>query len=223
MKKTLYVSDLDGTLLNTLDDLHSAVNYTMSALNCPLRKKEEVRSFVGDGIIKLIERALPEEKKSDMGIAYEIFISFYSKHTTEKTRPYPGMVPLLERLKEKGFCLAVVTNKAESVAKQLCEKFFPSIFSAIIGAREGLQKKPSPDGTYEALKILKSTKAESVYVGDSDVDYRTAQNAGLDCVLVTWGFREKSQLQTFNPIAFAENADELEKIFIKDIKYGNKL
>ena len=208
------IFDLDGTLLNTLDDLHAAVNHTMSALNHPLRTKDEVRSFVGDGIKELIKRSLPEGNTSDMVPAYDIFCRYYSEHNAQKTLPYAGMVPLVQRLRQSGVQTAVVTNKTDFAANALCDKFFPDCFHTVIGARDNLAKKPSPDGVHQALTQMNVQRAHAVYVGDSDVDFQTAKNAGLDCILVSWGFRDKALLEKLQPLAVADDAKSLQNLLL---------
>lgn len=209
------IFDLDGTLLNTLEDLKSAVNHTMSALNCPLRTLNEVKSFVGDGIQKLLERSLPEGKKSDVGRAYFIFCEYYVAHNSEKTTPYAGMVSLVSCLKEKGVKLSVVTNKADFAAKALCQKFFGDAFTAVIGARDNLPRKPQPNGVNEALALMGVAAQRALYIGDSEVDFETARAAGIDCVLVGWGFRDKSLLTALKPFAVVDEVGKLEKIILK--------
>lgn len=208
------IFDLDGTLLNTLEDLHGAVNHTMSALNCPLRALQEVKSFVGNGIKKLIERSLPVDRKSDVGTAYEIFCEYYAEHNAEKTVPYAGMVGLIERLKQKGVGMGVVTNKADFAAQALCQKFFGDAFTAVIGAKENLPRKPDPAGVRKALSVLNVSAENAVYVGDSDVDYYTAKNAGVDCVLVSWGFRDKPLLTLLKPLTVADDIEQLQRTLL---------
>ena len=213
------IFDLDGTLLNTLNDLQSAVNYTMSALNFPLRTLEEVKSFVGNGIQKLLERSLPQphQTEQELAYAYEIFCHYYAEHTADQTLPYAGVSQLLAALKSNGVKLAVVTNKADFAARTLCDKFFgENTFSFVLGARENFPKKPAPDGVHEALKVMQADANSALYVGDSDVDYYTAKNAGLDCILVSWGFREKSLLQDLKPLAVVDTVQELQKILLRE-------
>lgn len=210
--------DMDGTILNTLEGLKDAVNHTMSAMNCPLRTLEEVRRFVGNGIKKLLERSLPEERRSEeeLAYAYALFCDFYGEHCAERTAPYEGIPELLVGLKERGVRLASVTNKADFAAKLLCEKFYPGIFDFVLGAREELPRKPAPDGVFLALKALGVQADEAVFVGDSDVDYHTAKNAGLDCALVSWGFRDGESLRALPGAVVCDTAAELKKFLEKE-------
>ncbi len=213
-KYAAVVFDLDGTLLNTAEDLRGAVNHTMSAFGCPPRTVEEVRLFAGNGIRKLVERSLPEAKRTADTVerAYRTFCDYYALHTAEKTVPYPGVPALLSLLSGGGLRLAVVSNKAEFAVRSLCEKFFPGVFSAVVGAREGSPKKPDPSGVLAALEKLGVEPCGGLYVGDSDVDGETAKNAGMDCVLVSWGFRERGLLEAMHPLAVADDAAAVAKI-----------
>lgn len=215
-KYTAVVFDLDGTILNTLYDLAAAVNYTMSEMNCPLRSVEEVRVFVGNGIGKLLERSLPPEKRGQetVAAAYGLFCKFYAAHCADRTAPYPGVKELLIALKSRGVRLAAVTNKADFAAKALCEKFYPDIFDCVIGAREDLPRKPAPEGVWLALKELDAAAADSLFVGDSDVDYYTAKNAGTDGVLVSWGFRERASLSALPGAVVCDSIGELKEILL---------
>lgn len=209
MKKyAAVVFDLDGTLLNTLQDLQSAVNHTMSVLHCPPRTLDEVRLFAGNGIRKLVERSLPADKRDAASAdrAFSVFCAYYAAHTADKTLPYPGVREMIGRLRAGGLRLAVVSNKAEFAVRTLCDRFFPAAFSAVVGARENVPKKPDPTGVRAALAELSVTPSQALYVGDSDVDAETAKNAGMDCALVSWGFRDRAILEAEHPILLADDA-----------------
>lgn len=209
MKKyAAVVFDLDGTILNTLKDLQAAVNHTMSAMHCSPRTAEEVRAFAGNGIGKLVERSLPPERRDEetCAKALSVFCEYYAAHAADRTVPYPGVREMLERMRTGGLRLAVVSNKAEFAVRTLCDGFFPSLFGAVVGAREGLPKKPDPAGVLSALTALSVAPSEALYVGDSDVDAETARNAGMDCVLVAWGFRDRPLLEQMRPRLLAETA-----------------
>lgn len=211
------IFDLDGTLLDTLDDLTKAVNHTMKVFGCPLHTKEEVRTFVGNGIYKLLERAMPEEKQGEVGHAYGVFCEYYGEHFADETTPYAGMPALLSRLSQAGVRLGVVSNKAEFAVGRLVKKFYPNTFGAVVGAREDLPKKPAPDGVLSAMQRLGAKKERTVYVGDSDVDYYTAKNAGLPVAAVSWGFRPASDFADLPVYALCGDAAALERVLTEEI------
>lgn len=192
MKYQLAVFDLDGTILNTLEDLCDSVNYALAAADFPERTLEEVRNFVGNGIRKLIDRAVPEgtaEKQADK--VFAVFKEYYGEHCADRTKPYEGITELLWELKKSGIRLAVLSNKADYAVKILCDKYFSGVFDAAYGAREGIDNKPAPSAVYSLLEELSVDKENAVYIGDSDVDIKTAENAGMDMIIVEWGFRDK--------------------------------
>lgn len=196
MKYRLMIFDLDGTLLNTLEDLTDSVNYVLWKHGFPERTLEEVRGFVGDGIHKLLERSVPEGTAPFMvEECFKDFIPYYKAHCADKTRPYDGIPELLDRLRENGVKTAVVSNKADYAAKELCARYFPGMFDEVVGERVGIHRKPSPDSVNEVIRLLGATKEETVYVGDSDVDVQTAENAGIDGIFVAWGFKGEAFLK----------------------------
>lgn len=206
------IFDMDGTLLNTLEDLTDSVNAAMRAFNRPERSLEEVRQFVGNGVLKLMERAVPEGREAaDFEEIYEWFKDYYSKHSEEKTRPYDGILKLLEDLKDRGYKMAIVSNKFHDAVCQLSRQYFGGLLPVSIGENEaaGIHKKPAPDTVMSALKALGSTPEKAVYVGDSEVDYATAVNSGLDCVLVSWGFRDRKLLESFKPQLIADQPEDV--------------
>jgi len=191
MKFTLAVFDMDGTILDTLEDLRDSLNVVLEKYGYPLKTLDEVRRFVGNGILKLIERAVPAEcGKEQIQLVYEDFILYYQEHSAEKTRPYEGIVTLLMDLKKTGMKLAVVSNKADKAVQDLCVQYFEGLFDMAIGEREGMAKKPAPDMVNYVLDTLQIPKQEAVYIGDSEVDVATAKNAGLHLCAVEWGFRD---------------------------------
>lgn len=213
MRKTTVIFDLDGTLLYTLDDLTAATNYALRKMGMPERSLEEVRRFVGNGIRKLIERAVPEG--TDCGTyekTFAVFREYYDVHCTDHTIPYEGVLELVQKLSEKNYKLAIVSNKVDSAVKELNETFFSDYIQVAIGEKEGIRKKPAPDTVYEALKALGSTKEEAVYIGDSEVDLATAANSGLPCISVLWGFRDKELLIEKGAEFFAEKAEDIPAI-----------
>lgn len=189
------IFDMDGTLLDTLEDLTDAVNAAMIACRFPFRTKEEIRSMVGNGVGRLIEEAAPagcgaEELEQCM----KAFKDYYARHWQDKTAPYRGIKPLLEELKERGISLAVISNKYEKAVLQLCRDYFPGSFDTARGEREGVPRKPAPDAVYAILEELGKGRENALYVGDSEVDMATAKNAGLTAVGVAWGFRDRQLL-----------------------------
>lgn len=190
------VFDLDGTLLNTLDDLTDSVNHVMSAHGFPLHTADEVRCYVGNGVPLLIERAVPagtDEETYAQCLAG--FKAHYEKNMYHKTGPYSGIPELLAALQAHGIRMAVVSNKFDAAVKGLCRRYYGDYIHVAIGERAGVRKKPAPDSVFAALRELGSTPQEALYIGDSDVDIHTARNAGLVSVGVTWGFRDRALLE----------------------------
>ena len=190
------IFDLDGTLLDTLHDLTDSVNHILSLHSMPARTIDEIRSFIGNGIPTLIKRSVPSGTDiNELAVCTDEMQTYYKEHSDIKTKPYDGINELLERLKNAGILTAVVTNKAEEAAKILCEKKFGDAFSVVIGDNGKDKLKPAPDNVFRALEFLDMQKNEVLYVGDSDVDMLTAQNAGLISVGVDWGFRDAETLK----------------------------
>ena len=190
------IFDLDGTLLNTLVDLKESTNFALSQFGFPIRSLEEVRNFVGNGVAKLIERAVVENCEKDVEEkCLAIFKQHYSNNMYNNTAPYDGIIDVLKELRANGIKIGVVSNKFDSAVKELCEKYFHGLIDAAIGQCDDVLKKPAPDGVFKAMKLLGADFSNTVYVGDSDVDVLTAKNSGLPCIGVTWGFRDKSYLE----------------------------
>ena len=189
------VFDLDGTLLDTLEDLYLATNAALESHSLPRRSRDEVRMFVGNGVEMLIRRAVPAGTDEETTLAVLAdFKTTYAAICEDHTRPYDGIPDMLRALREKGIRVAVVSNKFDAATKQLCEKYFGDLVEVAIGERTGVRKKPAPDTVYEALKELGVTAEGAVYIGDSDVDIETARNCGMPCISVTWGLRDKDFL-----------------------------
>lgn len=196
MKKTV-IFDLDGTLLNTLDDLADSTNYALSRFGYPTRTIEEVRQFVGNGVAKLIERAIPEGKNNpNFEKCLAIFKENYAQNMYNKTAPYNGIIEMLSNLKSKGIKIAVVSNKFDLAVKELCKKYFEGFIDFAAGENEaqGIKKKPAPDTVISVLNEFNFAPEDAVYVGDSDVDIMTAKNSKMPCISVTWGFRDEKFL-----------------------------
>ena len=195
MKYDAIIFDLDGTLTDTLEDLKNSVNYAMREFGFPERTTDEVRSFVGNGVKRLIDLSVPENTPDDVSAeCLAVFKGYYKENSLVLTKPYDGIIPMLERLKKEGIKTAVVTNKMHEAAVDIVNLFFEGLIDVAIGQIDGVAQKPQPDGIYSALEKLGVSKENSVYVGDSEVDCITAKNAGIPCVGVTWGFRSREIL-----------------------------
>ena len=204
------IFDLDGTLLNTLEDLADAVNYVMRANAYPERTIDEVRRFVGNGIRRLMELAVPEGVNGEtFERVFEEFKSYYTEHCQIKTCAYEGIMPLLDKLYGAGYAMAIVSNKNHAAVCELNELYFKKYIEVAIGQKDGIRKKPAPDTVLQALKELGKEKETAIYVGDSEVDFATAENSGMDCVLVSWGFRTVEELAVFTPKAMIDRPEQL--------------
>ena len=192
-----YIFDLDGTLLDTLTDLAASTNYALRTHGMPEHTIDEVRRFVGNGVRKLMERAVPDGTDNPLfDEAFATFRQYYMEHSLDTTRPYEGVPEMLAALKAKGCHLAVVSNKMMAATQELCRHFFPETIEVAIGENEaeGIRKKPAPDTVIAALRQLGVGEEGAVYVGDSDVDIDTARNSNLPCISVLWGFRDRNFL-----------------------------
>lgn len=215
MRYKLAVFDLDGTILNTLDDLADSLNYALKNSGFPERSIDEVRYFVGNGIRKLIERGVPAgTDTAAIDKVHSDFTVHYKAHCSDKTRPYDGITELLDSLRKSGCLTAVVSNKADYGVQELCAGYFPGMFDFAVGEREGIRKKPAPDSVNEALRKLGVSNKEAVYIGDSDVDIETAKNAEMDCIGVEWGFRGREFLEAHGAEVIAAKTEDIEKIIL---------
>ena len=201
---------MDGTVLNTLDDLATSVNYVLTRYGMPVHCTEDYRRYFGNGIRYALESAVPKgTEETTIDQMLPVFKEHYNAHCLDKTRPYDGIPELMKALRDRGFKLAIVSNKIDSAVKELNAKFFSAYVDVTIGEREGIRRKPAPDTVVQALKELKSSKHEAVYIGDSEVDLQTAANAGLPCISVLWGFREKDFLTEQGATVFANTPQEI--------------
>ena len=195
MKYELIIFDMDGTILDTLEDLKNSMNYTLRMFHMPERSLDEIRSFVGNGIRRLIEQAVvagtSEDKITEI---HKKFMEHYEIHCADFTKPYDGMCELIANLRKQGYKTAVVSNKADAAVRDLCVQYFPKLFDLAIGEKPDLARKPAPDMVNLALQQLQISKERAVYVGDSDVDVATAKNSNLDLIAVDWGFRSRECL-----------------------------
>lgn len=204
------VFDLDGTLLDTLQDLADSTNYALAVNGLPGRTLDEVRRFVGNGVGRLIARAVPEGTPEALTAkCLSDFRAHYFLNMENKTAPYPGVMEMLDRLGKAGFHLAIVSNKFDSAVKGLCQTYFGDLIPVAIGESEGVERKPAPDTVFKALKELGVSAEGAVYIGDSDVDIATARNAGLPCISVSWGFRDEDFLLSHGATEIVADPDGL--------------
>lgn len=211
------VFDMDGTLLNTLEDLKNATNYALREFGMPEHSLDDVRHFVGNGVKRLMELAVPDGLNNpQFDEVFATFREYYTKHSNDTTCAYDGVVDLMKQLQEAGYALAIVSNKLDAAVKDLNEIYFEGVVKVAIGEREGVSKKPAPDMVYTALAELGRTKETAVYVGDSEVDLQTAKNAGLPCISVLWGFREHEFLEAQGAKTFAEKPADVWEILQRE-------
>ncbi len=209
-KYDTYIFDLDGTLLDTLGDLAASCNFALRSHSLPEHSVDDVRRFVGNGVRKLMERAIPQgEANPAFTETYAEFRRHYMEHNLDTTRPYPGVMPMLKSLKDEGKNIAVVSNKFYAATRELCRHFFGDYVEVAIGERDGIRKKPAPDTVVEALRELGVQSEGAVYVGDSDVDVQTAANSGMPCVSVLWGFRDRDFLIAHGAVTLISSPEDL--------------
>ncbi len=204
------IFDMDGTILDTLEDIVDSVNVTMDHVGYPHHTKETMRRFLGNGAAAQIQRCVPggaEDPKYAEALAF--YLEYYNAHANIKTGPYPGIVQVLQTLKERGVKTAVVSNKPDATVQELSAECFTGLFDVSMGERTGMKKKPAPDSVYEAMRLLGADPNDCVYVGDSEVDMATARNSNLPCVTVTWGFRDEEFLREQGATVFAHTMEEL--------------
>lgn len=205
--KTGLLFDLDGTLLDTLEDLTDSVNHILEANGFPVRTLDEVRRFVGNGARRLIEKAAPPE--ADVDALLSSFQSYYAAHCQIKTRPYPGIAQALETLGDHP--LAIVSNKPDAAVKTLCTRLFPGI--PAMGETASCPRKPAPDMVLRAMKELGVERC--IYIGDSEVDVQTAKNAAVPCVSVLWGFRDRKEMENAGGVCFCETPEQLPEMIMR--------
>ena len=211
----LIIFDLDGTLINTIDDLGQACNHALSACGYPTHKIEDYPRLVGNGINKLIERALPEEHRNEETVMQlrAFFVPYYDEHNCDLTHPYDGILALLETLKQQGHTLAVASNKYQAATEKIVEKLFPGIFDVVLGERENVARKPDPQIVWDILEAIGRKGEEAIedalYIGDSLVDADTAKAAKLPFVACTWGFCTREQLMTAQAHYMADHPKEI--------------
>ena len=216
----LAIFDLDGTLADTMQDIAGAGNYALEACGCPPRSLEEYNMLVGRGIFNLFRGALPEGRKTDemVKMMHSHFVPYYNEHICDKTKPYPGIYEMLDRLSEKGISFAVASNKYQEGTEMLIERLFGDYeFISILGQRAGKPIKPDPQIVREAMEAFgEISNSEVVYCGDSDVDMQTGMNAGVKTIGVTWGFRTRKELSSYSPWVLADKAEDISDAILKD-------
>ena len=210
LKYDIAIFDMDGTILNTLEDLKDSLNYSLRTCGFPERTLSEVQDFVGNGIVKLIERAVPSDaemsKKSEIR---DVFNNYYGVHFADKTKPYDGITDMIKKIRSKNILTAVVSNKPDYGVQLLCRQFFEGLFNYSTGARVGIEKKPHPASVNYILKKYDIPAHRAVYIGDSDVDIMTAKRAGTDCIIVDWGFRSRAELISAGADTIVSGTQEL--------------
>lgn len=217
MRYKTFIFDLDGTLLNTLDDLAASTNYALRQFEMKEHPVESIRQFVGNGVGKLIERAIPDGKDNPLyDDVLDTFRKHYMNHSLDTTRPYDGVDKMLRDLKQSGCRIAVVSNKFLAATQELCQHFFPDTVEVAIGEHENIRRKPAPDTVREALQRLGEGSDDAVYVGDSEVDIATAKNSGLPCISVLWGFRDRDFLLSHGATTFVTTPSDIVSMYGRD-------
>lgn len=211
------VFDLDGTLLDTLTDLWNAVNVACKSKGFPPRTRLQVRRALGNGLQQLLKLSLPKDvDENRFKCLFQSFRSYYLAHCNEATHPYDGIPELLQQLQAAGIKTAIVSNKAHPAVQELRDRYFPETMKVAIGESAQVRRKPAPDTVLQALRELGVDKSQAVYVGDSEVDKATADNVGMDCFLVTWGFRDRGELQALKPTALVDRPEEIQKLVLQE-------
>lgn len=208
MRYDAVIFDLDGTLLDTLQDLAASVDHALAACGAARRSRDEVRSFVGNGVRTLMARAMGEGHPR-FEEAFEAFRRHYAEHCRDSTAPYPGIMELVRGLQARGVALGIVSNKSDAEVKKLNERFFGGAFPVAVGEKEGVRRKPAPDSVVQAMQALGADIGRTLYVGDSEVDVQTAKNAGMAMAAVTWGFRSREELAEAGASVFLDRPEEL--------------
>ncbi len=210
MKKKILIFDLDGTLLDTLGDLMNATNIAISENGFPTRSYEEIKSFVGNGVAKLVARCLPDQEENPLfQKCLDRFTEIYKDHYDELTKPYDGVVDMLHQLKDEGYTLILVSNKLQEVTQHLVDKFFPSLFDFVQGDMKGFPKKPAKEVIMRPIEEFGLDVKDGVVIGDSDVDLDMANNVGINAILVSWGFKPRKYLEKLSSFRLVDSTKEL--------------
>ena len=213
---SLAIFDLDGTLLDTLGDLHASVNFALNAFSFPERTIDEVRSFIGNGVVRLMERSTPNNTdEATQKQCLDVFRAHYLEHMSDTTAPYANVKELLSALRNKGIKVAVVSNKLHPAVEDLCESYFPNLIDKAVGVSVEAERKPSPVNVFKTAEYFKTDIRDCIYIGDSEVDVQTAHNAQIKCIGITWGFRDKDCLVAHGCDFIADTADEVYSLIVK--------
>jgi len=209
-KRNTIIFDMDGTLLNTLDDIADSLNYSLKKCGYPVHEVNDIRKMIGGGASILLERAAPKNLPGEqMEELKTVFLGHYFKNANNKTDLYDGIRPLVSRLKDEGFQMGIVSNKGDKAVKELSDFYFQDQMVMALGERPDITRKPAPDALLLAMDMLGVTNEECIYIGDSEVDAQFSINAGVPCIIVTWGFRDREELALVNPDAIVDTVDEL--------------
>ena len=209
------IFDLDGTLLNTLDDLADSVNYALKAFDFPIHTRDSVRKMVGNGIYVLMEKAIPDGRENPQyNPCVSLFKDYYFTHMKVKTAPFDGIMPMIEQLQKHNLKLAIVSNKFDSAVKELCQDFFTPYITTSIGQSDSIEKKPAPDTVFMAMEQLHTSPESSIYVGDSDVDIDTANNSGIPYISVSWGFKDREFLENYGAKQIVDTVEDLQNALL---------
>jgi len=212
-KYNTIIWDMDGTLLDTLDDLTDSVNEALKEFQLPVKSRSDIRGFIGNGVLRLLELSVPEGKKHPQFDAIFLFFKdHYAMNCRNKTKPYDGLEEMLQELKSQGYRLAIASNKIDSAVKELAELYFKHTIEVAIGDSEGIRRKPYPDKVFAALQLMHADPKSAVYIGDTEVDIATAENAGIDYICVAWGFRDKQELQAAGAKVIVVTPEELARV-----------
>ena len=217
MKYKAVLFDMDGTVLDTLGDLAAAVNHTLREFSMPERSIAEVAAALSNGAAYLIAHTVPDgtpKELTDKVLA--AYAPYYDAHCDILTGPYDGIVPLMEKLRDKGVKLAVISNKQDTAVKPLAEKYFPGLLEIAVGESAEVRRKPNPDAVLAALRHIGVEREDAIYVGDTEVDLQTARNAGMECASVDWGFRTREQLVEIGAEHIFDTVQELEEYLLKN-------
>lgn len=215
MKYALVIFDLDGTLLNTLEDLTAAANHTLEQGGYPIRTREEIRRFIGNGVVHMLRRALPADAtEAELQRAVADFRDYYARNVDVHTRPYPGIPELLTALRRAGGATACNSNKPDAAVQALCRRHFDGLLDLAVGEREEVPKKPAPDGARHIMKVLGVPGERTLYVGDGEADLLTARNAGIDCAWVSWGYRKAEELSDLGLFHRFDTAEALSRFIL---------
>ena len=217
MKYKAVLFDMDGTVLNTLGDLAAAVNHTLREFSMPERSIAEVAAALGNGAAYLIAHTVPDGTSKELtDKVLAAYAPYYDAHCDILTGPYDGIVPLMQKLRERGVKLAVISNKQDTAVKPLAEKYFPGLLEIAVGESAEVRRKPNPDAVLAALRHIGVEREEAIYVGDTEVDLQTARNAGMECASVDWGFRTRKQLIEIGAEHIFDTVQELEEYLLKN-------